>query len=193
MSLIGSVSLTNKTGVYLGEVKINNFDASANNLIYTTDGQNLSGLTVGSGLTVSGNTISANVSSITGLIKNFAVTTANHPYGAGPSNDLQIVPPVNAYGLIVGNIVIIDTSFTFYCSTSGIIIHLDLHNSTGIVQSLQCSVEAMNTHLTKVATFSINATLANDTYSVNIRTDDASSTLLYDYNDYYSMQINQVQ
>jgi len=43
MSLVG-VSLTNKLeGLYLGKVNLNNFDASANSIVYTTDGSTMKG------------------------------------------------------------------------------------------------------------------------------------------------------
>jgi hypothetical protein len=43
MSLVGSVSLTNGNGVYLGKVNLNNFDASANSIVYSVDGTNMKG------------------------------------------------------------------------------------------------------------------------------------------------------
>ena len=44
MSLVGSVSLTNnQNGLYLGKVNLNNFDASSNSIIFSSDGVTLKG------------------------------------------------------------------------------------------------------------------------------------------------------
>ena len=44
MSLVGSVSLTNKLeGLYLGKVNLNNFDASANSIVFSPDGSTMAG------------------------------------------------------------------------------------------------------------------------------------------------------
>jgi hypothetical protein len=51
MSLVGSVSLTNnENGLYLGKVNIDNLNVSADQLLYSTDGVNISGLNLGNGL-----------------------------------------------------------------------------------------------------------------------------------------------
>jgi len=60
MALIGSVSLTNKNdGLYLGKVHLDNLNANPNTILYSTDGANISGLTVGTGLSVAGSTLNA--------------------------------------------------------------------------------------------------------------------------------------
>lgn len=43
MSLIGDVSLTNKSGVFLGEVSLSNLNLNADEVVYTSDGINLEG------------------------------------------------------------------------------------------------------------------------------------------------------
>jgi hypothetical protein len=44
MSLVGSISLTNKSeGIYLGKVNLNNFDASANSVLYSVSGSDIKG------------------------------------------------------------------------------------------------------------------------------------------------------
>ena len=43
MSLVGSVSLTNKEGVFLGKVNLNNFDACGNSIVFSSDGTQLKG------------------------------------------------------------------------------------------------------------------------------------------------------
>jgi hypothetical protein len=44
MSLVGSVGLSSNTnGLYLGKVNLNNFDASANSIVYSTNGIDLKG------------------------------------------------------------------------------------------------------------------------------------------------------
>jgi hypothetical protein len=43
MSLVGSVSLTNKEGVFLGKVNLNNFDACGNSIVFSPDGTQLKG------------------------------------------------------------------------------------------------------------------------------------------------------
>ena len=55
--IIGAVSLTDRTGVFLGSVNINNLDASANQLLYTPDGAGISGLTIDAGLQKDGTTL----------------------------------------------------------------------------------------------------------------------------------------
>jgi hypothetical protein len=44
-SIIGSVSLTNGTGVFLGEVNISNLNATSNEVLYTPDGASITGNT----------------------------------------------------------------------------------------------------------------------------------------------------
>ena len=51
MSLVGNISLTNnENGLYLGKVNIDNLNVSADQLLYSTDGVNISGLNLGNGL-----------------------------------------------------------------------------------------------------------------------------------------------
>jgi len=50
MSLVGAVSLTNNTGVFLGSVNLDNLNINPNQLVYTSDGINLEGLNISSGL-----------------------------------------------------------------------------------------------------------------------------------------------
>jgi len=51
MSLVGNISLTNNVnGLYLGKVNIENLNVSADQLLYSTDGVNISGLNLGNGL-----------------------------------------------------------------------------------------------------------------------------------------------
>jgi hypothetical protein len=50
MSIIGAVSLTNNTGLFLGEVNLNNLNLASNQLVYSSDGVNMSGLNIGDGL-----------------------------------------------------------------------------------------------------------------------------------------------
>lgn len=57
MSIIGSISLTNKTGVFLGSVNIDNLNATPNQLLYTPDGAGIQGLTLAEGLTIDGTTL----------------------------------------------------------------------------------------------------------------------------------------
>jgi hypothetical protein len=60
MSLIGSVSLTNqKDGVYLGRVNIDNYNIESNQIAYSIDGINLSGLDLGDSLTKDGDNLEA--------------------------------------------------------------------------------------------------------------------------------------
>ena len=60
MSLIGSVSLTNpRDGVYLGNVNVNNYNLDSNQIAYSTDGINLSGLDLGDSLTKDGDNLEA--------------------------------------------------------------------------------------------------------------------------------------
>jgi hypothetical protein len=50
MSLIGSISLTNKEGVFLGEVSLSNLNLDPEQIVYSLDGINMSGLNLGDGL-----------------------------------------------------------------------------------------------------------------------------------------------
>lgn len=50
MSLIGAVSLTDKQGVFLGSVNLDNLNIDPNQVVYSTDGINLEGLDLGDGL-----------------------------------------------------------------------------------------------------------------------------------------------
>ena len=50
MSLVGSVSLTNKTGLFLGSVNVDNFNLQANQIAYSDNGTDLEGLNIGVGL-----------------------------------------------------------------------------------------------------------------------------------------------
>jgi len=50
MSLIGAVSLTNKEGVFLGEVSLSNLNLEPEQIVYSSDGVNMSGLDIGTGL-----------------------------------------------------------------------------------------------------------------------------------------------
>jgi hypothetical protein len=51
MSLVGSISLSNNdNGLYLGKVNIDNLNVSADQLLYSVDGVNISGLNLGNGL-----------------------------------------------------------------------------------------------------------------------------------------------
>jgi hypothetical protein len=53
-TLIGDVSLTNKTGVFLGEVNLANLNANSNDLVYSPNGFDLSGLAIDDGLEIVG-------------------------------------------------------------------------------------------------------------------------------------------
>lgn len=58
MSLVGSVSLTNnENGVYLGKVAIDNLNISADQLLYSADGIDISGLNISTGLQKSSNNL----------------------------------------------------------------------------------------------------------------------------------------
>lgn len=58
MSLVGSVSLTNnQNGLYLGKVAIDNLDISANQILYSANGIDISGLNIGDGLDISSNNL----------------------------------------------------------------------------------------------------------------------------------------
>jgi len=51
MSLVGSVSLTNNiNGLYLGKVNIDNLNINSNQILYSNDGVNISGLNISNGL-----------------------------------------------------------------------------------------------------------------------------------------------
>jgi hypothetical protein len=50
MSLIGAVSLTNKEGVFLGQVSLSNLNLDPEQIVYSSDGINMSGLDIGTGL-----------------------------------------------------------------------------------------------------------------------------------------------
>ena len=56
-NLIGAISLTNKQGLYLGSVSLDNLDISSNNLLYSVDGQNIDGISISNGLEVISNTL----------------------------------------------------------------------------------------------------------------------------------------
>jgi len=49
-NLVGAISLTNNTGVYLGEVNLNNVNLDPNQIAFSSDGINLEGLNIGQGL-----------------------------------------------------------------------------------------------------------------------------------------------
>lgn len=55
--IIGAVSLTDKTGVFLGSVNLNNLNATAGELLYSPDGFSLDGLAIADGLQIQGTTI----------------------------------------------------------------------------------------------------------------------------------------
>lgn len=50
MALVGGVSLTNKEGVFLGSVNIDNLNATAGDILYSANGYDLDGLALGAGL-----------------------------------------------------------------------------------------------------------------------------------------------
>ena len=50
MSLIGSVALSNNDGVFLGKVAIDNLNIQPNQLLYSNNGINIDGLSLGNGL-----------------------------------------------------------------------------------------------------------------------------------------------
>ena len=50
MSLVGAVSLTNKEGLFLGSVNLDNLNLEPNQLVYSADGINMSGLNISAGL-----------------------------------------------------------------------------------------------------------------------------------------------
>jgi hypothetical protein len=50
MSLIGAVSLSNKEGIFLGSVNVDNLNIDPNQILYSTDGINLEGLNLSDGL-----------------------------------------------------------------------------------------------------------------------------------------------
>jgi hypothetical protein len=50
MSLIGSISLTNKEGIFLGSVNVDNLNLQPNQIVYSNDGIKLDGLNLGNGL-----------------------------------------------------------------------------------------------------------------------------------------------
>lgn len=58
MALIGDIKLTNKEGLYLGEVSLSNVNVAPNDLIFSPNGADLDGLALGSGLTQNGTQIS---------------------------------------------------------------------------------------------------------------------------------------
>jgi len=60
--MIGDVSLSNNNGVFLGSVKLSNLNATANEILYTADGVNVSGLTIGSGLSNTNGVLSSTAS-----------------------------------------------------------------------------------------------------------------------------------
>jgi hypothetical protein len=57
-NIIGDVSLTNKTGVFLGSVNLSNLNASAGDIVFSPDGFDLSGLALSDGLSSNGSQIS---------------------------------------------------------------------------------------------------------------------------------------
>jgi hypothetical protein len=60
MSLTGSISLTNpRDGVYLGSVNVNNYNLESNQIAYSTDGINLSGLDLGDSIIKNGDDLEA--------------------------------------------------------------------------------------------------------------------------------------
>jgi hypothetical protein len=54
MSLIGAVSLTNKEGLFLGSVNLDNLNLDPNQLLYSSNGVDMEGLNLGNGLDLSG-------------------------------------------------------------------------------------------------------------------------------------------
>lgn len=58
MALIGDIKLTNKEGLYLGEVSLSNVNVAPNDLIFSPNGADLDGLALGNGLTQNGTQIS---------------------------------------------------------------------------------------------------------------------------------------
>lgn len=58
MNVIGDISLTNKTGVFLGSVNLSNLNANAGDIVYSPDGFDLSGLALSDGLSSNGSQIS---------------------------------------------------------------------------------------------------------------------------------------
>jgi hypothetical protein len=50
MSLVGSVSLTNKNGLFLGSVNVDNFNLQSNQIAFSSNGENLEGLNISVGL-----------------------------------------------------------------------------------------------------------------------------------------------
>jgi hypothetical protein len=58
MSLVGDISLTNKTGVFLGSVNLSNLNANAGDIVYSPDGFDLSGLALSDGLSSNGSQLS---------------------------------------------------------------------------------------------------------------------------------------
>lgn len=55
MSVIGAVSLTNKEGIFLGSVNIDNLNIEPNQIVYSNDGVNLNGLNIADGLSLTNN------------------------------------------------------------------------------------------------------------------------------------------
>lgn len=54
MSLIGAISLTNNQGLFLGSVNLDNLNVGANQLLFSENGVDISGLNLGAGLDISG-------------------------------------------------------------------------------------------------------------------------------------------
>lgn len=60
MSIVGSVSLTNnQNGLYLGKVNIQNLNVNPNQLMYSYNGTDISGVSLGTNLSVSGGVLNA--------------------------------------------------------------------------------------------------------------------------------------
>lgn len=57
MSLIGAVSLTNKTGVFLGSVNLDNLNIGSDQIAYSSNGVDLSGLNISTGLQKNSNNL----------------------------------------------------------------------------------------------------------------------------------------
>jgi hypothetical protein len=97
MAFLGSVSITNQqNGVYLGNVGLSNVNLDPNELLYTVDGASISGLSVGSGLSVVSGSLQA---------------TAGEDYTIGAGLSLDV--PTNTLSTI-GNPAIQLTSNSLY-------------------------------------------------------------------------------
>jgi len=94
-NIIGDVSLTNKTGVFLGSVNLSNLNADANDIVYSPNGFDLSGLALSDGLSSNGSQLS----------------TVGNPNIQLTSNSLYVNDNVNSIQSAVDSVSQADTIF----------------------------------------------------------------------------------